>query len=508
MGKAERARTRRLGQYFTPPPLAALLAARTLSPSRRHSGRKRLRICDPACGEGALLLAAGQWLAEHTGRSPRRIAAEVLHGIELDAAVARRARRRVARWGGIPPSQVHVRTGDALRRPPAERFDVVLANPPYVRVHRQGAALRAWLRGCGRFDCLAGDFDLYVAFMELAVSLLRAGGRMGLITSGKYLARRYGDRLRAFLADRAPVAEVWDVSAAGRRFGASTYPVLTIARRAGKPTAIRVMRTDADLQPTPLADVSQAAFVRGHLLAEALTPPALRSLMGRLAALPRLGGLAGVRIFCGTPRARDYRAWGRLLGERRVAGGLPFVTCGSIRPGAIDRGRPVRAFGRTWRRPWLRRGAPISDGRWADFVIAPKVLVRGNARRLTAAVDRRGCAFVGVYAICGGPWSPDALAALLNSDVLGCWASLHGRQMAVAGGHITFNAPLLAALPLPRHTARLDRALGRGGAPNAFGLSKAEATAVAALLERIDPRRIPAGRLDPPRPHAMIGPIP
>ena len=77
-------------------------------------------------------------------------------------------------------------------------FDVVIANPPYVRqeaIKELKPALKS-----GGYECFTGTADLLVYFYERAVKLLRAGGCVAFITSNKFYRAGYGEKLRGFLA--------------------------------------------------------------------------------------------------------------------------------------------------------------------------------------------------------------------------------------------------------------------------------------------------------------------
>ncbi len=75
-------------------------------------------------------------------------------------------------------------------------FDVVIANPPYVRHEEIKEFKPAFKR---TFECFAGTADLFVFFYERSVKLLRDGGAIALITSNKYYRTGYGEKLRGFL---------------------------------------------------------------------------------------------------------------------------------------------------------------------------------------------------------------------------------------------------------------------------------------------------------------------
>jgi adenine-specific DNA-methyltransferase len=86
-------------------------------------------------------------------------------------------------------------------------FDVVIANPPYVRQEEIKEFKPALKRS---FTCFTGSADIYVYFYERSVKLLRSGGALSLITSNKYYRAGYGEKLREFLADELTLQQLID----------------------------------------------------------------------------------------------------------------------------------------------------------------------------------------------------------------------------------------------------------------------------------------------------------
>lgn len=76
-------------------------------------------------------------------------------------------------------------------------FDVVIANPPYVR-QEAIKELKPALKPL--YECFTGTADLLVYFYERAVKLLTPGGNIAFITSNKFYRAGYGEKLRGFLA--------------------------------------------------------------------------------------------------------------------------------------------------------------------------------------------------------------------------------------------------------------------------------------------------------------------
>ena len=76
-------------------------------------------------------------------------------------------------------------------------FDIVLANPPYVRQEALGD-IKPQLKAQYP-DVYAGAADLYVYFVRLGVRLLKPGGTLTYILPNHWLRTSYGEGLRRFL---------------------------------------------------------------------------------------------------------------------------------------------------------------------------------------------------------------------------------------------------------------------------------------------------------------------
>ena len=97
--------------------------------------------------------------------------------------------------------------GDTLAATEAGGFDIILANPPYVRqelIKAQKPILKS------RYECFDGYADLFVYFYERAVKILRDGGTLAFISSNKYYRAGYGAKLREFLATKTSVQTMID----------------------------------------------------------------------------------------------------------------------------------------------------------------------------------------------------------------------------------------------------------------------------------------------------------
>ena len=83
-------------------------------------------------------------------------------------------------------------------------FDVVIGNPPYVQLQKDGGRLGNLYKGTG-FATFAGTGDIYQLFYEKGFRLLAPGGLLSYITSNSWLKAEYGKATRRHVADRHTV---------------------------------------------------------------------------------------------------------------------------------------------------------------------------------------------------------------------------------------------------------------------------------------------------------------
>jgi hypothetical protein len=108
-------------------------------------------------------------------------------------------------------------------------FDIVLANPPYVRqesVKHLKPALKEEYR-----DFFSGTADLFTYFYWRAVQLLRPGGMLSFISSNKWFRAAYGANLRRALSGSCSIRSITDFQDLPVFEGASAYPMIFIAQK-------------------------------------------------------------------------------------------------------------------------------------------------------------------------------------------------------------------------------------------------------------------------------------
>ena len=113
----------------------------------------------------------------------------------------------------------------------AERggFDVVIANPPYVRMEKPNKDDEVKYKEAFP-EVAASRADILVYFFARAIELMRPGGWLAFITSNKYMRAAYGKKLRGFLRDSLIIRQVIDFGDLPV-FAATSYPAVLVGRK-------------------------------------------------------------------------------------------------------------------------------------------------------------------------------------------------------------------------------------------------------------------------------------
>ena len=441
------ASARDLGDFPTPRAVADVLARETLGGALRRGDAPS--VLDPACGEGALLLAAGALLRLHGVDQ----AGASLTGVEIDAARAGGARRALTAHGLGGGNVMH---GDALLRPAPladASFDAVIANPPFLSPTANRGALPASLRSAlsARLPHGLGALtNIAALFLAEALQLVRPGGTVGMILPASFLTSRDAAPVRS-AALRAGTLE-WLWTGGTDVFAASVTVCGVVIRRAGRrrPT---IRRSDGPrAQHMGAARFDPSAHRDGRPWRTDINPPTAAA-----------GGLVRDITTPVVGFRRHYYAVAGALRDDAAGQGRPLVTAGLIDPGRSLWGtRPARIAKADWQWPrvddaLLRERAEVTP--WLAATAVPKVLVAVQTRVIECTVDEAGDVIPGVPVIALPIAGDDAwrLAAALTSPYLSKLAFTRHAGAAMSPDAIKMSGTEVGDLPLPAASAAWDR---------------------------------------------------
>lgn len=199
----------------------------------------QITICDPACGSGAFLNQALDFLiAEHgyidelqaklfgdgliLSDVEKSILENNLFGVDLNEESVEIAKLSLWLRTAQPNRKLNdlnsnIKCGNSLIDDVAIAgdkafnwqtafpkifdkggFDVIIGNPPYVRQELLGNIQKKYF-SVKYPNVFNGTADLYVYFYNLSLTILKTNGLLGFITPNKWMERKYGLELRKYL---------------------------------------------------------------------------------------------------------------------------------------------------------------------------------------------------------------------------------------------------------------------------------------------------------------------
>lgn len=189
----------------------------------------------------------------------------------------------------------------------ADGFDCIIGNPPYVRIQtlKEWAPLEVEMYKEQYAAARAGNYDIYVVFVEKALQLLNERGRLGFILPHKFFNAQYGEPLRELIARGKHLARVVHFGDQQIFTGATTYTCLMFLDKAGS-DACEFVKVD-DLN----AWRAEGKTIEGTIPATSITNAEWNFAVGkdaalfeRLRAMPvKLGDVAD--IFVGLQTSAD-----------------------------------------------------------------------------------------------------------------------------------------------------------------------------------------------------------
>jgi Type I restriction-modification system methyltransferase subunit len=219
------------GVTYTPENLANFVAAQ-ISKHLPADLSTPLKVLDPAMGEGALLIS----LLHELGR--RGIERLDVYGFETDTATLAKAASRLHSL--FPKAQFHfssesfldfVGNGSAtqknlFRTSPQVMFDLIIANPPYVRTQILGSNLA---QDMARRYQLTGRIDLYYAFILAIGCVLEKNGTAGIIVSNRFMTTKSGGSVRNAILKSLRLKHIWDLGDT-KLFDAAVLPAVLVVQ--------------------------------------------------------------------------------------------------------------------------------------------------------------------------------------------------------------------------------------------------------------------------------------
>ncbi|MCB0802295.1 MAG: N-6 DNA methylase [Flavobacteriales bacterium] len=227
-----------------------------------------ITICDPACGSGAFLNQALDFLIkEHTyldelqtnllgggflfPNIENTILENNIYGVDINEESVEIAKLSLWLRTAQPRRKLNdlnnnIKCGNSLIDSKAVAgdkafnwneefpeifakggFDVVIGNPPYVRQE----LVKHYVEALKQYEVFSGKGDLYTYFYEKGYNILKEGGLLSFISSGKFFEASYGKPLVKYLVKNLVIEEIINFDDLEVFEGISAYPLIFTGRK-------------------------------------------------------------------------------------------------------------------------------------------------------------------------------------------------------------------------------------------------------------------------------------
>jgi type I restriction-modification system DNA methylase subunit len=385
-------------------------------------------------------------------------------------------------------------------------FDAIVGNPPYIRIQ----TMKEWTPIQVEYfknqynSASKGNYDIYVVFVERALSLLNKNGKLGYILPHKFFNAQYGEPLRNLIAKGKHLSHIVHFGDKQVFEGPTTYTSLLFLDKTGK-AEFTFAKVD-DLLAWQTSGKVTEAIIKAESMNSSewnFAVGAGGSLFQRLAKMtPKLGDLVerigqGIRTSANEVYVLDLisekgnivTAYSKIL-DRKVNlernSLLLFLQGREIKPYQIlPSGKVVifpyrikdgraelieeKELSKTFPKTYAylrenfsylrdREGGKFRNSRWhsygrvqnIDLMLIPKILVPDIADRAAFAIDEKGeFAFTSGYGITlkdSVRESPKYILGLLNSRVLDFY--LKNVSTTMRGGFFRYFTQFVEQLPI------------------------------------------------------------
>lgn len=220
-----------LGQFATPPELALDIARDAWGLLRRRTDK--VRFLDPGIGTGSFYAALRQVFPAD------KVAGAA--GVEVDSRFVSTARKLWKDTG------LSVKQGDFTKQKPpkeAERFNLVLTNPPYVRHHHLEREEKERLQGeVARMGIkISGLAGLYCYFMLLCDRWMADDGIAAWLVPSEFMDVNYGTALKEYLTRHVTLLKIHRFSPSDVQFADALVTSAIVVFKKAKPNGRRPVK--------------------------------------------------------------------------------------------------------------------------------------------------------------------------------------------------------------------------------------------------------------------------
>jgi methylase of polypeptide subunit release factors len=198
-------------------------------------------ILDPACGDGRFLIKIVERIIEFSKNSNEiKNNLSYVYGWDIDESAILTAINKLnkiiepyninVKWNIFKVNSLHnggLQDNLFHSHSVLKKFDYIVGNPPYIRIQHLDLEKRKFIQENYHF-CKSGSTDIYIAFYELAISLLKSTGKCGYITPNTFFHTDTAKDLRNYFISHKNLIQITNYRHIQLFEDATTYSAIVI----------------------------------------------------------------------------------------------------------------------------------------------------------------------------------------------------------------------------------------------------------------------------------------
>jgi hypothetical protein len=328
-----------------------------------------------------------------------------------------------------------------------EKFDVVIGNPPYIRVSKIDTGMKKSYKE--NYRTAHGSYDIYTLFFERAFGLLEQNGIYCYITSNKFLIADYAKPLREIMLKETKLISLIDLADCKRVFeSALVSPIIAIGKNTISSEYLVgvIALKDDDVERINSIKLIETKNPFAIHLVNKGTSDLMDKIRRNSVEFEKIADIrTGVMGF-------DYWSLEPFVYNEKKPGFIRLVTNGFINQYKFSWGIKGRLYKKDFTDPYLDIGNVGLNENTKDLFKKKKIIIRGVAQRLTANIDTEGYGIlVAVHSaitLDEDNYNSKYLTGLLNSKLLN-WVHLKEFYSArIPEGSLKYPISFIKKIPI------------------------------------------------------------
>jgi adenine-specific DNA methylase len=438
-----------------------------------------LKILDPACGSGAFLNQALEFLIEEhqfVDEYRRQLEKDSLglfdikksilenniYGVDINEESVEIAKlslwlRTAERGRKLSDLSANIKCGNSLIDDPEVAgdkafswedefpeimgnggFDAVIGNPPYIRSENLLNIQKEYFNNT--YESAFKQYDIYLLFYEKSIQLIKQNGLLFFITPNKFLLADYGLKFREYVLKKFNIFQIVDVSMLNVFPDASVYPVIfgISKRKFSIANEIKInsdVREISKLLPNFLVPVPQKKFIETEDFIINTNIKYLSIIDKFDFETKLLGEIAKITRGFRPPKST------LISNEKLGSNYFPFLKGDSLKS----------SFNIDWNGEFVNYiKDEIAESKPIDLFTGPKIFIRDIGLKFNACFDDNGfLCLKTIYFV----YNLEVLylkfiSIILNSKLLNFYFKVRFSSMHIAGGYLRFRKQFLEKIPI------------------------------------------------------------